>query len=109
MKFAICPLPFAISVLTTLTAGALTTPALPQPQAANQPTATEAIPDRPEKLTFPKLSYEPPAPEKYRVQLKSGPVAYVVPDRELPLVNFVIFVRTGQYVEPADKQGVAEL
>jgi predicted Zn-dependent peptidase len=36
-------------------------------------------------------------------------VAYVVPDRELPLVNFVIYVRSGQYVEPAGKQGIAEL
>jgi predicted Zn-dependent peptidase len=68
-----------------------------------------AIPDRPEKLNFPPLSYEPPAPEKYRVALKSGPVAYVVPDRELPLVNIVVFARTGQYLEPEGKQGLADL
>src|SRR2546426_2410670 len=42
--------------------------------------AGAAIPDRPEKLTFPPLTYEPPAPEKFRVSLKSGAVAYVVPD-----------------------------
>ena len=40
-------------------------------------------------MKFPPLNYEPPAPEQFRVQLKSGPVAYVVPDRELPLVNIV--------------------
>jgi predicted Zn-dependent peptidase len=68
-----------------------------------------AIPDRPEKLSFPPLSYEPPAPEKYRVALKTGPVAYVVPDRELPLVNIVVLAHTGQYVEPDGKQGLAEL
>jgi len=68
-----------------------------------------AIPNRPEKLNFPPLQYEPPRPENYRVQLKSGPVAYVVPDRELPLVSLVIHVRTGDYVEPAGKEGVAEL
>ncbi len=67
------------------------------------------IPSRPEKLTFPALNYEPPAPEKYRVQLKAGPVAYVVPDRELPLVNIVIYVRTGQYLDPAGKEGLSEL
>jgi predicted Zn-dependent peptidase len=71
--------------------------------------AQTAIPDRPEKLTYPPLVYEPPASEKFRVQLKSGPVAYVVPDRELPLVNLAIYVRTGSYLEPAGKEGLAEL
>jgi zinc protease len=71
--------------------------------------AQTAIPDRPEKLTYPPLVYEPPAPAKFRVQLKSGPVAYVVPDRELPLVNVTIYVRTGSYLEPAGKEGLAEL
>ena len=47
------------------------------------------------KLAFPPLKYEPPAPEKYRVALKSGPVAYVAPDHELPLVNIVIYAHTG--------------
>jgi len=68
-----------------------------------------AIPDRPEKLTYPPLTYEPPAPEKLRVTLKGGPIAYVVPDRELPLVNIVVYAHTGQYVEPAGKEGLAEL
>src|SRR4051812_48001136 len=67
------------------------------------------LPDRPEKITFPPLTYEPPAPEKYRVMLKSGPIAYVVPDRELPLVNIVIYVRTGEYVQPEGKEGLASL
>ena len=67
------------------------------------------IPDRPEKLSFPPLTYEPPNPADYRVALKSGPVAYVVPDRELPLVNIVVLVHTGDYVEPAGKEGLAGL
>ena len=67
------------------------------------------IPDRPEKLTFPPLTYEPPAPEKYRVTLKSGAVAYVVPDRELPLANVVVYVHTGQYLEPSAKEGLSDL
>jgi len=71
--------------------------------------AATSIPDRPEKLTFPPLVYEPPAPEQYRVALNAGPVAYVVADRELPLVNIVVYVRTGQYLEPAGKEGLAEL
>jgi zinc protease len=76
---------------------------------AQLPTSPAAIPSRPEKLSFHPLDYEPPAPETYRVQLKSGPVAYVVPDRELPLVNISILVRTGDYLQPAGKEGLANL
>jgi predicted Zn-dependent peptidase len=76
---------------------------------AQQPTTLPVIPDRPEKLAFPPLTYEPPSPETFRVQLKSGPVAYVVPDRELPLVNISVLVRTGDYLDPAGKEGLANL
>jgi zinc protease len=76
--------------------------------AVARPTGT-SIPTRPEKLTFPPLVYEPPAPADYRVKLASGPVAYVVPDRELPLVNVVVYVRDGQYLVPAGKEGLADL
>jgi predicted Zn-dependent peptidase len=65
------------------------------------------IPDRPEKLAFPPLKYEPPAPDQFRVQLQSGPVAYIVPDRERPLVNLSVTIRTGKYLEPAGKEGLA--
>jgi zinc protease len=67
------------------------------------------IADRPEKLSFPPLKYEAPIPDQYRVQLKSGPVAYIVPDHERPLVNITVYVRTGKYLEPAGKEGLAEL
>src|ERR1041384_165142 len=67
------------------------------------------IPDRPEKLKFPPLVYEPPLPTDYRVQLKNGVVAYLAPDRELPLVNVAVYVRTGDFVEPAGKEGVTDL
>jgi predicted Zn-dependent peptidase len=71
--------------------------------------AADAIPDRPEKLKFPALDFQPPAAAQYRVQLKSGPVAYVVPDRELPLVNISILVRTGDYLTPTNKEGLPDL
>ncbi len=67
------------------------------------------IPLRPEKLKFPPLEYEPPRPADYRVQLKSGPVAYVAADRELPLVNLAILVRTGDYVDPEGKEALADM
>jgi predicted Zn-dependent peptidase len=65
------------------------------------------IPARPEALKFPVLNYEPPNPREHRVVLKSGPVAYVVPDRELPLVTVSILVRTGAYLDPAGQEGLA--
>ncbi|MBM3844977.1 MAG: insulinase family protein [Verrucomicrobia bacterium] len=64
------------------------------------------IPDRPEKLKFPPLTYEPPRPQEHRLELKSGPVAYLVPSRELPLVQVVIHVRAGDYLDPEGKEGV---
>ncbi|MCC7377715.1 MAG: insulinase family protein [Verrucomicrobiales bacterium] len=75
----------------------------------SQSVVAAEIPDRPEKLTFPPLAYEPPDPAQFRVQLKAGPVAYVLPDRELPLASVVIYVRTGQYVETPDKIGLSDL
>ncbi|MBX3734324.1 MAG: insulinase family protein [Verrucomicrobiae bacterium] len=66
------------------------------------------IPNRPEQLDFPPLVYEPPNPSDYRVALKSGPVAYVVPDRTLPLVTLSILIRCGSYLDPADQAGLAD-
>jgi len=77
--------------------------------ARSSTAAGAAIPSRPEKLTFPPLVYEPPSAAEYRVKLASGPIAYVVPDRELPLVNIVVYVRAGQYLVPAGKEGLADL
>ena len=71
--------------------------------------AAGKVPDRPEKLKFPPLVYEPPSQTDFRVELKSGPVAYVAADRELPLVTIAIYVRTGDYVEPEAKEGVTDL
>jgi len=68
-----------------------------------------SVPSRPEELKFPPLAYEPPDPKAFRVQLKSGPVAYIASDRELPLVHLSVLVRTGDYLEPEGKESVADL
>ena len=65
------------------------------------------IPDRPEKLKYPQLNYSPPDAKQFRVVLKAGPVAYVVPDRELPLVNISVLVRAADYLDPVGKEGLA--
>ncbi len=71
--------------------------------------STPAIPDRPEKLKFPPLEYEPPDPKAFRAELKTGPVAYVASDKELPLVNIAIYIRAGDYVEAEGDEGLSEL
>jgi len=99
---------FTLSLLITVT-GCFLAGGPAWSQQSSSAASTAAIPDRPEKLTYPALTYEPPEPAKFRVALKSGPVAYVVPDRELPLVNILVLVRTGNYLEPAGKAGLASL
>src|SRR5438477_9676 len=100
---------YRLQLAFCLAVGLGTLAASPTAHSQSSESSPLAIPDRPEKLSFPTLAYEPPAPQNHRVVLKSGPVAYVVPDRELPLVNIVVYVRTGQYLEPAGKEAVAEL
>lgn len=67
------------------------------------------IPDRPEKLTHPPLTFEPPHPSEHRHVLDQGVVAYLVPDRTLPLVDIDVMIRTGDYLNPVGKEGLAGL
>ena len=67
------------------------------------------IPDRPEKLTHPPLTFEPPHPSAHRHVLDQGVVAYLVPDRALPLVDIDVMLRAGDYQDPQGKEGLAEL
>lgn len=68
-----------------------------------------AVVDEPSKLTFKDFTYAPPAPKDYRAVLKSGPVVYIAEDAELPLVNIVITLRAGTYLNPPGKEGLAEM
>ena len=96
---------FGLRISSMLTGLALLLTCLASPTAFAQ----ADIPNRPEKLSYPPLTYEPPAPQSFRVPLKSGPIAYVLPDHELPLVNIVVLAHTGQYVEPEGKEGLSDL
>jgi zinc protease len=80
-------------------------PASAAAQTAQQP----GIPPRPSELKFQPLSYNPPKREQYRHVLPNGVVVYAVEDRALPLVNVSLLVRTGTYLEPAGKEGLASL
>jgi zinc protease len=76
---------------------------------AAAPLLAQPIPDRPDQLTFKPLAYTPPSARDYRVQLKNGLVVFVAEDRTLPLVNLSLVVRSGRWLEPADKAGLAGL
>ncbi len=67
------------------------------------------IPPRPEQLTFPDLSFQPPDPGTMRFTLANGIPVYAKPDRQLPLVTITVFFRGGKYLEPAGKEGLASL
>lgn len=66
-----------------------------------------ALPERPEKITFPPLAFEPPDPATYRRELPGGVVAFLVPDRSLPLVDVRFTFRAGAYLDPVGKEGLA--
>ena len=73
------------------------------------PLFAQAIPDHPSKLTFKPIAFEPPKPADPRVVLKNGMVVFIAEDKTLPLVNIGLTVRTGSYLEPAGKEGLAAL
>ncbi|MBZ5588676.1 MAG: insulinase family protein [Acidobacteriia bacterium] len=70
--------------------------------------ATE-IPARPERLNFPPLNFNVPNAAAMRVKLANGVPCYIAEDRMLPLVTVQVLLRGGQYLEPAGKEGLAEL
>ena len=61
----------------------------------------------PRTMTFPPVEFSPPEPA--RVVLDNGMVVYLLEDHELPLVSLSAVLRTGGWLEPADKVGVAAL
>jgi zinc protease len=69
--------------------------------------SAQQIPEHPDALQFKPITFTPPAAKDHRVVLKNGMVVYIVEDRTLPLVNISLMIRTGSYLEPAGKEGLA--
>jgi zinc protease len=63
---------------------------------------------RVDELEFPPLP-EFQIPQPTRVVLDNGIVVMVLEDRELPLVNATVLIKTGARLEPADKVGLASM
>jgi zinc protease len=102
--------PASVPVLTAVLATALLVSGCAFQRGGPATTRAAApIPDRPEQLVFPPLEFHPPSAAPFRVPLAAGPVVYIAEDRELPLVNLHILVRTGHWVEPEGKEGLTDL
>ena len=69
----------------------------------------DSIVPHPSLLTYPELDFTPPDAADHRHVLSNGVVVYVVEDHTLPLVNISLTVRTGTYLDPADKIALASL
>ena len=61
----------------------------------------------PRQMTFKLVEFIPPEPD--RVVFENGMIVYLLEDHELPLVNMTATMRTGSWLDPADKIGLASL
>ncbi len=61
----------------------------------------------PRTMTFKPVEFTPPEPE--RIVLENGLVVYLLEDHELPLITLTATMRTGGWLDPADKVGLAAL
>lgn len=61
----------------------------------------------PRTMTFKPVEFSPPEPE--RIVLDNGMVVYLLEDHELPLITMTATMRTGSWLDPADKVGLAAL
>ncbi|MDP6581268.1 MAG: insulinase family protein, partial [Vicinamibacterales bacterium] len=71
--------------------------------------SAQLIPAHPNDLTYELLDFTPPEAVDHRHVLPNGVVAFVVEDHELPLVSISLLIRTGSYLDPPDKIGLAGL
>lgn len=77
---------------------------------AATPALGQAIPDRPEKLTYPPISWEVPKAKDAKVVLRNKVPAYLVADPAgVPLVRVTVSWRGGADLDPAGKEGLAGL
>lgn len=98
-------------LLTCLVVSIMTLVAACQPPrrvAAAEPAPRTSIdePD-PRQMKFPPVEFNPPEPE--RIVLGNGLVVHLLEDHELPLVTVTATIRTGGWLDPPDKVGLASL
>lgn len=64
---------------------------------------------RPEDFTYVPLDFTPPNPDQFRTELSNGLVVYIAEDHEIPWVDASLMIRTGPFLESANKVGIASL
>jgi predicted Zn-dependent peptidase len=78
-------------------------------QAAGAPAPAQPIPANPEALVFKPIAYTPPRAADHRVVLKNGMVVFIAEDPTLPLVDIALTIRSGGYLDPPGREGLAAL
>ena len=63
--------------------------------------------DDPRHMRFPTVEFNPPEPE--RLVLENGMVVYLLEDHELPLITLNTMIRSGTWLDPDDKIGLAAM
>ena len=74
---------------------------------ASAAASAQPVPPHPDQLKFQPIAYEPPRAADHRAVLKNGMVVFIAEDPTLPLVNLSVTIRTGSYLEPDGKEGLA--
>jgi predicted Zn-dependent peptidase len=65
------------------------------------------IPDRPEKLVYPELTFDVPDADSLRFELADGTPVYSKQDSQFPLVNITVYFHGGRHLVPDGKEGLA--
>ncbi len=77
--------------------------------AAGEESNDKQIPAHPKEIAYPALDYQPPQAKEYRQVLDNGVVAFMVEDHNLPLINISLTIRSGAYLDPQGKEGLARM
>jgi len=77
------------------------------PAASASAGAGEGLLSDPRTMTFVPVEFSPPEPD--RIVLDNGMVVYLLEDHELPLVTVTAIMRTGGWLDPVDKIGLAAM
>ena len=67
------------------------------------------IPNRPEQLKHPDLTFNVPDADAIRFELTDGTPVYAKRDTQFPLVGITVYFRGGRYLEPTGKEGLASI
>ena len=68
----------------------------------------EAVPSHPRELALTPRPAAPPRPEDHRARLAGGLAAYLCRDAAAPAVRLTLRFKTGAWLDPAGKEGLAE-